>query len=469
MSATLTHPRADFDGIVGKSGEKKEDKKESGSADPVAAIVEKIDAVGKRLDDAVTKADAAKLQKEVNELKQQVKEIKVGEPNSLSDRTYGYKHIGEVAVAVMKYGESHGQIADEKLKAALTKATSNEPFAVPLPPAFSPYVGGLSNHPNLKAADTTGVTQGSPFQVGTLFKPQFAPGIGDAGWSTDSLLSRVKIVPIDASASELTFDYVDDENRTNGIKGGMTASWKSELGQMTGVAPKLRQITLRPQELYCMAYASDKSLRNSPIALGAFLQGGMSEAVDFKVGDTIVNGDGAGKPRGILNSPDLISVAKETSQGAATFTHPNVTKMWRRMPAQWRTGAIWLMNQDVEEALDRMAYTYYVNAGTSTESTVPPSVFNQEKNTLKGRPVVFCEYCQTLGTTGDVFLWAPQRYLVAVKTGQGPEMSMHLKFDYAQTAFRVIFEIDGRSEFDAALTPYKGTVTRSAIVSVATR
>lgn len=432
-----------------------------GNAPTIGDVAKSVSDLADGLKNIPTLDQYQSLKKELDDAKQQIKELKVGEPNSLADKTYGYKHFGEYAIAVMKYGESHGQIADEKLKAALTRKTSSDLLAVPQPPAFSPFIG--------KAADTTGVTQGSPFQVGTLFKPQFAAGIFDAGWNTDSLLNRVRFVPIDASSSDITLDYVDDENRTNGIKGGMSAAWKSELGSMTGTAPKLRQITLRPQELYAFAYASDKSLRNSPIALGAFLQSGMTEAVDFKIGDTIVNGDGAAKPRGLANSPDLISVAKETSQGAATFTHPNVEKMWKRMPAAWRSGAIWLMNQDVEEALARMAYTYIVNAGTSTESTVPPSVYNAEKNTLKGRPVVFCEYCQTLGTTGDVFLWAPQRYLVAVKTGQGPEMSMHLKFDVAQTAFRFIFEIDGRSEFDAALTPYKGTVTRSAIVSCATR
>ena len=40
-----------------------------------------------------------------------------------------------------------------------THVLKGEPFAVPQPPSFSPVV---------KAADTTGVTQGSPFQVGTL-------------------------------------------------------------------------------------------------------------------------------------------------------------------------------------------------------------------------------------------------------------------------------------------------------------
>lgn len=420
------------------------------------AITDLGEQITKQGEKFATKEDYNTLNKAFGDLKAS---ITVSEPNSTKDKCHGYKHYGEFAQAVMKYGESHGRDADERIKAVLAKATTDEPFAVPQPPGFSPMI---------KAAGD-GVTQAAPFQVGTLFKPQFGTTIGDAGWVTDSLVSRCRMVPIDASSESITLDYVDDANRTNGIKGGMSAYWKAELTQMTETKPKLRQIKLVPQELYAFAYASDKSLRNSPIALGSFLQSGMVEAVDFKIGDAIVNGDGAGKPLGLINSPDIISVAKETSQGAATITHANIAKMWKRMPAQWRSGAVWLANQDVEEALDRLAATVYKNDGTSLESADSPSVYNAEKNTIKARPIVFSEYCQTLGTTGDFFLWAPNRYLVAVKTGQGPEMSMHLKFDYAQTAFRFIFEIDGRSEFDSVLTPYKGSTTRSAIVKLDTR
>jgi HK97 family phage major capsid protein len=279
----------------------------------------------------------------------------------------------------------------------------------------------------------------------------------------------VRTIPIDKSAESVTLTYADDQNRTTGIKGGMAAYWKAEADQMTGTKPKLRQIKLEPQELYAFAYATDKSLRNAPIALGAWLQAGMKEAVDFKIGDSIVNGDGAGKPRGLLVSPDKVSVAKETSQGAATFTAANAAKMWKRMPAWMRGNAIWLMNQDCEEQLDRMAASVIKNDGTTLESADTPPVYNAANNTLKGRPVVFCEYCATLGTVGDIILWAPQHYLVATKAGQGPEMSMHLRFDYAETAFRVIFEVDGKSEFPTVFTPYKGSITRAPIVTLDTR
>jgi hypothetical protein len=46
---------------------------------------------------------------------------------------------------------------------------------------------------------------------------------------------------------------------------------------------------------------------------------------------------------------------------------------------------------------------------------------------------------------------------------------MHLKFDYAQSAFRMIFELDGQPFLNSVITPYKGSTTTSPIVTLATR
>jgi HK97 family phage major capsid protein len=434
--------------------------------DPTAGITKTLGEITDSLKDVAKASDLQPLDKRLKDVEHAINELKVGDPNSTKDKTHGYKHLGEFAQQVERYTMSHGRDPDERIKSVLsvvkTKPSGNDPFAVPIPPAFSPLV-------RTKAAGD-GVAQGDPFQVGTIFHPQFASGLTETSYQTDSLLSLVRTIPIDAGSESITLDYVDDVDRSGGtIRGGLQAYWKSELTEMTGTKPKLRSIKMEPQELYAFAYASDKSLRNSPIALGAFLQSGMREAVDFKIGDTIVNGDGAGKPRGLINSPDKIQASKTTSQQAATLNEDNIAKMWKRMPSAWRANAVWLANQDVEDQFDLMVRMGQATTAIANQTGIKPVLFNEEKMTLKGRPIRFVEYCQTLGTVGDIILWAPQHYLVAVKTGQGPEMSMHLKFDFAQTAFRFIFEIDGKSEYSSVLTPYKGSVTRSAIVVLETR
>lgn len=49
-------------------------------------------------------------------------------------------------------------------------------------------------------------------------------------------------------------------------------------------------------------------------------------------------------------------------------------------------------------------------------------------------------------------------------------MSIHLRFDYGETAFRFMFEIDGQPWIAEPLTPFKGSAnTLSPFVTLATR
>lgn len=384
----------------------------------------------------VTKEDGEGLQKGLNELREAVNKVQasinVGNDNRAADPAAGFKHFGEYAIAVEKAATEHK--VDERLLVLKGTGTpsGSSTLDFPLPAAFSPQI---------KSTD----------------------------YSSEDLSALATNVPIDPGVQSIELTYADDTDRSGGlIYGGIQAYFKSEAEQMTSTTPKKRNIRLEPQEAYAFAYATDKLLRNSPIAYGAWLQDGMSKALRFLKSNAIINGDGAAKPRGLLNSPDKITVAKETSQTAATINEVNLAKMWKRMPANWRNSAIWLCNQDVEDQFDLMARAAY-----GVSATINPNIdtilYNRENGTLKGRPVVFTEFCQTLGTEGDIILWSPSKYLVAQKVGSGMQQSIHFKFDTAQTAFRVTIEIDGKSEYPAALTPFKGSVTRSSIVTLAVR
>jgi len=61
------------------------------------------------------------------------------------------------------------------------------------------------------------------------------------------------------------------------------------------------------------------------------------EVMFWKVNDAILNGDGVGKPLGILNAGCTVTVSKESSQAADTVKAQNIAKMWSRMPANWRS------------------------------------------------------------------------------------------------------------------------------------
>ena len=85
---------------------------------------------------------------------------------------------------------------------------------------------------------------------------------------------------------------------------------------------------------------------------------------------------------------------------------------------------------------------------------------------LMGRPAIPCEQCQTLGTEGDLILFAPKGYAAISKGGIESDMSIHLRFDYDERAYKWRFRFDGQPYDNVALTPYNGSTTTSSIVTL---
>jgi HK97 family phage major capsid protein len=96
-------------------------------------------------------------------------------------------------------------------------------------------------------------------------------------------------------------------------------------------------------------------------------------------------------------------------------------------------------------------------------------VSNPSYATLKGRPVKVVEFAETLGTEGDISIVDWSKYQSITKGGVKTDMSMHVRFQYGEMAYRFTYRFDAQPKWDAPLTPYKGSNTTSCFVTLATR
>lgn len=321
----------------------------------------------------------------------------------------------------------------------------------------------------MQVAAGTGMTQAVNADGGVLVPPAFSKAIWDEVLrQSNSLLSYCYQLPIDMGAESVTVPCIAESSRANGSRyGGIQGYWKDELTALTESKPTFRQVKLTPHELYVFAYISDKLLRHSPSTASAILERAAADEIAFKVGDAIVNGTGAGMPRGIVGHSATVDQAKETGQGAATVVLENLAKMRSRMHVNYRDGAVWFINPEVEVALNTL--TFPVGTGGVPGYLPPGGLSATPYSTLYGQPVIPVEYCAALGTSGDIIYANLRGYAAAVRGMVDSQYSMHLKFDYAQTAFRMIFEMDGQPWLTTKITPFKGSATTSPIVTLATR
>ncbi|KKN42301.1 hypothetical protein LCGC14_0714550 [marine sediment metagenome] len=345
-------------------------------------------------------------------------------------------------------------------------------FATAVKSAYSPNAGQDMDHRLQIGAAVSGLSQGTGSDGGFLLPPEFSTTIWDGmNREPDNMLARTDQFTV--TGESLTFPANAETSRATGSRwGGIQGYWIAEAAQVTKSKPKLRQVKIEPQQLAVLVYATDKLLNASGPALTQWLTRAATTEINFLVGNSILAGDGVGKPVGIIGHASTVSVAKETAggaQGTATIVKENIDKMWSRCHANARGNAVWFINQDCEPQLEQLA----ADVGTGGVPVYLPAggITDTPNARLKGRPVVVSEFCKTVGTVGDIILADLQAYLTGVRGGIDTAMSMHLRFDYLESVFRFVFAVDGQPWLASKITPFNGgsTKTLSPFVTLATR
>lgn len=304
---------------------------------------------------------------------------------------------------------------------------------------------------------------------GFSIPPDWRAEISSLVLGEDSLLARCDQQTTSSNAITVPVD----ENAP-WHSSGVQAYWLDEAGLKTESKAGLSVMTVRANKIAAVVYMTDELLEDSA-AMGSFIQRKAPVAIQWKVNDAIINGNGVGKPLGILNAPALISVAKETSQVAATLVAPNITKMYARMHDAWRRNSIWLYNQDIEPQLFGMTTIVKNVAGTENVGGgfpmyMPPGGLSGSPfGTLMGRPMIATEACATIGTKGDIILANLQMYLALVKGGIRQDVSIHVEFLRDMTAFRFVLRIGGQPWLSAPVARASGTNTLSPFVTLDAR
>lgn len=323
----------------------------------------------------------------------------------------------------------------------------------------------LHIHEEYRAA--SGLSEAVPADGGFLVQKDFVAELLKRTYETGAILSRVRRNPVGPNANGIKVNAIDETSRADGSRlGGVRGYWTNEAATMTASKPKFRQIDMSLEKVTALLYATDELLDDG-VALSALVSQALPEELTFKVEDAIINGDGAGKPLGILNAGCLATQAKETGQAAATVVFENISNMWSRGFSRNRLNMVWLMNQEIEPQLDLLT----IPGGTAAvPAYMPPGGISQAPyGTLKGRPVIPVEYTAALGTVGDLILADLGEYLLIDKGGVAAAQSIHVRFLFEETTFRWSYRVNGQPIWNSALTPFKGSSTLSPFVALATR
>ncbi len=332
---------------------------------------------------------------------------------------------------------------------------------------FCQTVATRADDPRLIEFRASGLSEGVPADGGFFVQKDFSSQLIKAVWDASQVANMCTKFPITSQANGIKIPGIQESSRADGSRrGGVRGYWANEAATVTASDPSFAQVELTLNKLFCLGYMTEELLQDAG-ALEFILTELFAEEIGFKLQDAIINGDGAGKPLGILSAPCLVTVAKEAAQPADTVVFENVTKMWSRLIASSRPNAAWFINQDVEPQLFGMSLA----VGTGGVPVYLPAngLAGSPYGSLFGRPVIPIEQCDTVGDLGDIILADMKQYYLADKGGPKAASSIHVRFIYDETTFKMTYRVDGQPSWGSAITPFKSANTLSPFVTLAAR
>jgi len=328
--------------------------------------------------------------------------------------------------------------------------------------SFSDFLGAVKNQSvgkqDPRFANTMYEKNGE--DGGFLVPEQMITDVQKVLTEQESLLSRARIFRV--SGNNLTLPLDESTPWSNGVK----AYWIEEGGLYSESKPKFAQVSFRLHKLGVLVKITDELLEDGT-ALESFIRNSAPEAILHQVNKAMIDGDGVGKPQGILVSPFTVTVAKEAAQTADTIVARNIINMYSHMLPSSRARAVWLCHASVEPALRTIKDDNGNFIFLSPGSQLNQSPYGQ----LMGRPVIpMLDALKPIGDVGDIVFADFTYYWAIVKTaGMKQSISTHLYFDRDITAYKFTLRLDGKVPFQKPVETEVGGFKMSAFVVLEAR
>lgn len=175
-----------------------------------------------------------------------------------------------------------------------------------------------------------------------------------------------------------------------------TATWVAEGSGSDTQKKTVGSVVFTHNKLRC---AVSVTLETDYMAYSAFEQAlvqNLSEAMAVALEDAIINGDGSGKPTGILHDDDAGQKIE-----VSALNYKALTDAEGALPLAYEAGAVWVMTKKTF-----MGFVGMTDADGQPIARVNAGVNGQPERFLLGRRVVLTEYMKSFATTlteGDVF------------------------------------------------------------------
>lgn len=319
----------------------------------------------------------------------------------------------------------------------------------------SPKAGNGQIDPRLKEmtkafGDATIAEDGWPLPV--AMRNEFIQMVIESS----NILSMCKPVPVAVNSIDLP--VLDSTT--------ITTYWITEGARLTDSEPAADKINLKLCKLTSLAIVNSELLQDSPISLDSVLAYQFVNKMNLALDLAFYRGSGSNQPLGAVHASNTarIEVAEVSGQTNATVVEQNLIDMYDAQKN--KANAVWMLSP-TKVLPQIMQINRSISTAGGVPLFVPPTgLAGAPYGTIFGRPVIFCDACPALGTSGDIAFVDWGSYYVAQKAGAGinAETSIHVRFDYDQMCFRFIMRVDGKPGLKVPYTLANGDTVSPFVV-----
>ena len=280
---------------------------------------------------------------------------------------------------------------------------------------------------------------------GFLVPTDLIDGVQSAVESDESLLSRTRQFNISGNKAEMR---INEKAPWTGNGENITAYWTAEGKKIDESQAKFEDVTIKAEKLAALVKVTEEMAEDSAL-IESFIRMETPEVFVAAINNAIINGNGVGKPEGVLNSKFGFEVSKKVGQAADSVVYDNLKAMYgHALPRAQRNG-IFIMNAALTEELMGMSFDENETEGKTPIYLPNNSIAGAPYGTLLGKPVhPMIGAMPALGDKGDIcFVDLSYYYTVLKVGGLKQRISTDFLFDTDEMAFKYTFRMGGKCPF----------------------
>ena len=216
-----------------------------------------------------------------------------------------------------------------------------------------------------------------------------------------------------------------------------SASWVDEEGAYQESDDAFSQVSIGAYKLGTMIKVSEELLADNVFDLEAYISKEFARRIGAREEESFFNGDGKGKPLGILAAAGGAEVGV-TAASATAITADEVIDLFYSLKAPYRKNAVWVLNDATVKQIRKLK-------DTTGQYLWQPSLVAGTPDTILGRPVKTSAFMPTAAAGAKTIAFGDFKYYwIADRQGRTFKKLSELYAANGQVGFMGTQRVDGK-------------------------